>query len=293
MADHITIWCWYCKKEIPEDADVCPHCAMPLTPAKKVLQCHHCGRFLLLSSDVCDMCGTEVDKPALTPPEEPESAEEVFPSAERKAAKKNAEPRSPIKVIVPVLLAVVFLALALKVGSSVIKRDPASPSAQPGDAGYCAEGAHKWQAADCTTPKTCTVCGKTEGEALGHDFVDNVCTRCGEIGSTFYFYDNSSVRHGSNVTFAGKVQNFSGETVTALPVKVMLYDKDKKLVDSVTTVASPDDPLAPMASAPWELVYTNWEVRWKYWRVTAIWEASDKTDDAQAEPDASQLAESP
>ena len=31
---------------------------------------------------------------------------------------------------------------------------------------------HTWQDADCTTPKTCSVCGATEGEALGHSFTD-------------------------------------------------------------------------------------------------------------------------
>jgi hypothetical protein len=32
-----------------------------------------------------------------------------------------------------------------------------------------AEG-HTWVNADCDTPKTCSVCGATEGEALGHSF---------------------------------------------------------------------------------------------------------------------------
>jgi hypothetical protein len=31
---------------------------------------------------------------------------------------------------------------------------------------------HSWVDADCTTPKTCSICGKTEGEALGHDYGD-------------------------------------------------------------------------------------------------------------------------
>ena len=39
---------------------------------------------------------------------------------------------------------------------------------------------HKWNDATCTTPKTCSVCGETEGDALGHDFVDGKCSRCGE-----------------------------------------------------------------------------------------------------------------
>ena len=35
---------------------------------------------------------------------------------------------------------------------------------------------HKFAAATCTTPKTCTVCNVTEGEALGHKFADATCT---------------------------------------------------------------------------------------------------------------------
>ena len=29
---------------------------------------------------------------------------------------------------------------------------------------------HSWTEATCTMPKTCTVCGETEGEALGHQW---------------------------------------------------------------------------------------------------------------------------
>ena len=37
-------------------------------------------------------------------------------------------------------------------------------------------GAHTWVDADCTTPKTCSVCNVTEGEALGHTWTDATCT---------------------------------------------------------------------------------------------------------------------
>lgn len=46
--------------------------------------------------------------------------------------------------------------------------------------------AHEWGEADCTTPKTCTVCGETEGEVLKHTwaeatcFAPKTCTVCGE-----------------------------------------------------------------------------------------------------------------
>ena len=35
---------------------------------------------------------------------------------------------------------------------------------------------HSWQNATCTTPKTCLVCGEVEGEALGHSWQDATCT---------------------------------------------------------------------------------------------------------------------
>ena len=45
---------------------------------------------------------------------------------------------------------------------------------------------HEWTEATCTEPKTCSVCGETEGDPLGHDFSEasffkrGVCSRCGE-----------------------------------------------------------------------------------------------------------------
>lgn len=43
----------------------------------------------------------------------------------------------------------------------------------------------EWTPATCTAPKTCSTCGETEGEALGHDWAEATCTspktcsRCG------------------------------------------------------------------------------------------------------------------
>ena len=45
---------------------------------------------------------------------------------------------------------------------------------------------HQWEEATCLTPKTCTLCQETEGEALGHTWTDatctapKTCTACGE-----------------------------------------------------------------------------------------------------------------
>ncbi|MBR2320397.1 MAG: hypothetical protein IKA50_06420 [Clostridia bacterium] len=49
---------------------------------------------------------------------------------------------------------------------------------------------HVWVDADCTTPKTCSLCGETEGEALGHSYGEATetvapdCTNAGEQRST-------------------------------------------------------------------------------------------------------------
>lgn len=40
---------------------------------------------------------------------------------------------------------------------------------------------HNWADATCIAPKSCTKCGETEGDSLGHDLnSDQKCTRCGE-----------------------------------------------------------------------------------------------------------------
>ncbi|MBR4726658.1 MAG: hypothetical protein IK080_02090 [Clostridia bacterium] len=47
--------------------------------------------------------------------------------------------------------------------------------------------AHTWKAATCTAPKTCTVCGATEGESLPHSWKAATCTTpktCSVCGTT-------------------------------------------------------------------------------------------------------------
>ncbi len=46
---------------------------------------------------------------------------------------------------------------------------------------------HEWKEPDCTTPKTCSKCGKTEGEPLGHKWTEADCTTpktCSVCGAT-------------------------------------------------------------------------------------------------------------
>ena len=69
---------------------------------------------------------------------------------------------------------------------------------------------HNWADATCTAPKTCTVCGATDGEALGHSFAPATCTApktcaCGAtegeaLGHT-YFYNLCLVCYAPNPHF--------------------------------------------------------------------------------------------
>jgi hypothetical protein len=53
---------------------------------------------------------------------------------------------------------------------------------------------HEWDDATCMAPKTCKICGITEGEALEHNYIDGNCTYCqrvgGEIKITLENWDN-------------------------------------------------------------------------------------------------------
>ena len=50
---------------------------------------------------------------------------------------------------------------------------------------------HSWADATCEAPKTCTGCGETEGEALGHLYYYNLCLNC--YAPNPYFIANSLV----------------------------------------------------------------------------------------------------
>ncbi len=51
---------------------------------------------------------------------------------------------------------------------------------------------HSWREANCKTPKTCTKCGETEGDAIpdAHNYVDNTCQNCGIVQLTLYNYED-------------------------------------------------------------------------------------------------------
>lgn len=67
----------------------------------------------------------------------------------------------------------------------------------------CADG-HSWKDATCTTPKTCSVCKKTSGKALGHELYIAKCINCGHTD-----YSNLSGTYGECYGFySGPYEEF-------------------------------------------------------------------------------------
>ncbi len=78
-------------------------------------------------------------------------------------------------------------------------------------------------AATCTTAQTCTVCGATVTAALGHNYVDGVCTRCGaeDLAASGYIHDfTASGKTSTFYTITGNLStskgtvNYDGKTLT-------------------------------------------------------------------------------
>lgn len=85
------------------------------------------------------------------------------------------------------ILSVILLVLSLSSCSSGGQSISGS-----GDALQTTECDHDWAETTCDTPRTCTKCGKTEGDALGHNMINGTCTFCGYSEwsvEDFGFYD--------------------------------------------------------------------------------------------------------
>lgn len=187
-----------------------------------------------------------------------EELELLSARTQSKAAGKSSK-GSLSMILVAVLLVAAVVGITL--GVSRVK------AKNPNGVAYCAEDKHQWIEADCTTPKTCAVCGKTEGEAEGHRYVENVCAVCDKYERLFYFTDYDSERSGGVVTFRGSIKNFTDAEVQSLQIKLQLYDANKTLVETLPGTTIENAALAPFESTAWQIRYGDSSVQWKYWRV--------------------------
>ncbi len=87
-----------------------------------------------------------------------------------------------MKSLISILLVLMMLVLAgcaeEPVPATTAAPAPTTTAAAPG----CV---HVYANADCVNPKTCTLCGAKRGSALGHDYSEGVCNRCGQADSTY------------------------------------------------------------------------------------------------------------
>lgn len=110
-------------------------------------------------------------------------------------------------------------------------------TANSGKDGYAE---HNWTAANCTTAKTCSICGKTEGSALGHDWADATCTApktCKRTGCTAT--DGSPLGHNWDTVWTiGDDQHWHKCNRTGCTV---IKDAENHIPDR--TAATEDDPV--------------------------------------------------
>ena len=108
----------------------------------------------------------------------------------------------------------------------------------------CGECEHQWQEADCENPKTCSLCGETEGNALGHDWQGGdcqnpqVCARCGKEGKVLDTHQEGEWEK-TTIDAENFLQNYEKKCVIcgkSLDVKTepisMLHDGESFLMDA-------------------------------------------------------------
>lgn len=85
---------------------------------------------------------------------------------------------------------------------------------------------HAYQDATCTTAKTCKVCGKTSGSALGHSYnADGNCSRCG--------VKNPQAETGP-VTFSATIKSDKNEKIAGITVTVYVDSAAQPAGSAVT-----------------------------------------------------------
>ena len=121
----------------------------------------------------------------------------------------------------------------------------------------CGECKHKWVDATCTEPKTCELCGVTEGDPLGHDagsptyFEDSYCSACGQLVAkkfTPYFVENGldlmsinmSEYSGSDVGFTTIAFNEPGRDMKGTLTAKWICAQDKASKKGIDTFYIPD-----------------------------------------------------
>lgn len=87
---------------------------------------------------------------------------------------------------------------------------------------------HVWKSGNCTTPKTCDICKKTDGEAIGHIYENKVCVTCKqELAIDLALPEVSSENPLT-------LKNFKGAGVSEYKINNLSYTFDGTRDDAVT-----------------------------------------------------------
>ena len=155
----------------------------------------------------CGKCGSKLDPqtglcPKCSTGQIPEGAKQV---------RQSGNSNRPMHFLKWMLIAIAFLAIAAGImyclayfGVVNLTGLPGLPCQHewveatcttPRTCSLCGETdgeplGHSWKNADCTTPRTCSLCGETDGEPLGHNWKNadctspKICERCHETVGT-------------------------------------------------------------------------------------------------------------
>ena len=112
--------------------------------------------------------------------------------------------------------------------------------------------AHTYSPATCTAPSTCTECGATTGEALGHKYKNLACTVCGdkvvdkEIGAYLPFDNNDNLsdpdgKHGAGVDLSeGYVSTNLKVGTDSFTLSLWIKEKDNGITGDPLLVSNKD-----------------------------------------------------
>lgn len=151
------MFCTKCGSEIPDGSKFCTKCGASVKADTAVVGNHQMNEPVVAENGGTDNSGVSLPQGGVTTQE-----------PEKRKKKKSKVPF----IIAGAVILLAGICFALYTFVAPVK---------------CLVNGHKWEDATCTEPKTCSVCGKTEGEVAEHKWQDAICEvpkTCSACGKT-------------------------------------------------------------------------------------------------------------